>query len=48
VDGELSLTTAGQVSGLQVWESPDFHHDGIKDDPETILGELFKLTGIGD
>jgi proline iminopeptidase len=48
VDRELSLTTAGQVSGLQVWESPDFHHDGIKDDPETILGELFKLTGIGD
>ncbi|WP_291278422.1 alpha/beta fold hydrolase [Galactobacter sp.] len=46
VDRELSLTTAAQVSGLQVWESPDYHHDGIRDDPDTILPQLFTRTGV--
>lgn len=44
VDRDLSLLTAGAVRGLQVWESGDFHHDGIGDDPEAIIGALLALT----
>ncbi|MBG6184497.1 proline iminopeptidase [Arthrobacter sp. CAN_A214] len=45
VDRELSLATAREVSGLAVWETPDFHHDGIADDGEAIFERLIALTG---
>lgn len=44
VDRELSLATAAAVQGLQVWESADFHHDGIADDGEGIFARLLRLT----
>jgi proline iminopeptidase len=44
VDRELSLETAAAVRGLQVWETPDFHHDGIADDGEAIFGRLLGMV----
>ncbi|MDQ1623211.1 MAG: hypothetical protein QOH19_1629 [Actinomycetota bacterium] len=44
VDRELSLETAAAVRGLQVWESKDFHHDGIADDGEGIFVRLLGMT----
>ncbi|MEC5182247.1 pimeloyl-ACP methyl ester carboxylesterase [Arthrobacter sp. CG_A4] len=44
VDQELSLETAAAVRGLQVWESADFHHDGIADDGEGIFARLLGMT----
>ncbi len=44
VDRELSLETAAAVRGLQVWESADFHHDGIADDGEGIFTRLLGMT----
>ena len=44
VDRNLSLETAAAVRGLQVWESADFHHDGIADDGEGIFARLLGLT----
>jgi pimeloyl-ACP methyl ester carboxylesterase len=44
VDRELSLETAAAVRGLQVWESGDFHHDGIADDGEGIFARLLGMT----
>jgi proline iminopeptidase len=44
VDRELSLETAAAVRGLQVWESADFHHDGIADDGEGIFARLLGIT----
>lgn len=44
VDRDLSLETAGRVKGLQVWESADFHHDGIADDGEAIFNRLLDLV----
>lgn len=44
VDRELSLETAAAVRGLQVWESADFHHDGISDDGEGIFARLLGMT----
>lgn len=44
VDRDLSLETAAAVRGLQVWESADFHHDGIADDGEGIFARLLGLT----
>jgi pimeloyl-ACP methyl ester carboxylesterase len=44
VDRDLSLETAAAVHGLQVWESADFHHDGIADDGEGIFARLLGLT----
>lgn len=46
VDRGLSLETAAKVQGIQLWESPDFHHDGIRDDPDTIIGALLERTGV--
>ncbi|WP_026531788.1 alpha/beta fold hydrolase [Arthrobacter sp. H41] len=45
VDRDLSLATAREVKGLAVWETPDFHHDGIADDGEAIFERLIALTG---
>jgi proline iminopeptidase len=44
VDRHLSLETAAAVRGLQVWESPDFHHDGIADDGEGIFARLLGMA----
>ncbi|WP_142063624.1 alpha/beta fold hydrolase [Pseudarthrobacter sp. B4EP4b] len=44
VDRNLSLKTAAAVRGLQVWETPDFHHDGIADDGEGIFNRLMGMV----
>jgi proline iminopeptidase len=44
VDRSLSLETAAAVRGLQVWETADFHHDGIADDGEAIFGRLLGMA----
>ncbi|MFF1253415.1 alpha/beta fold hydrolase [Pseudarthrobacter sp. NPDC058329] len=44
VDRNLSLESAAAVRGLQVWETPDFHHDGIADDGEGIFTRLLGLA----
>jgi len=44
VDRDLSLETAAAVRGLQVWESDEFHHDGIADDGEAIFGRLLRMA----
>jgi pimeloyl-ACP methyl ester carboxylesterase len=44
VDRGLSQETAAAVRGLQVWESADFHHDGIADDGEGIFARLLGMT----
>lgn len=44
VDRNLSLETAAAVRGLQVWETADFHHDGIADDGEAIFGRLLGMV----
>ncbi|MDR7293386.1 proline iminopeptidase [Pseudoglutamicibacter albus] len=45
VDRELSLETASRIRGINVWESADHHHDGLSDDPATVLGELRERIG---
>ncbi|MEV7473001.1 alpha/beta fold hydrolase [Arthrobacter sp. KFRI-F3372] len=47
VDRKLSLETASAVRGLQVWESGDFHHDGIADDGEGIFARLLGMARSG-
>ena len=44
VDRDLSLETAAAVNGLQVWESADYHHDGIADDGEAIFTRLLDMV----
>ena len=44
VDRELSLETAARVRGLRVWETADFHHDGISDDGEGIFARLLTMV----
>lgn len=44
VDRDISLATAASVRGLQVWESTDFHHDGIADDGEGIFARLLSMV----
>lgn len=44
VDRGLSLETAGRVRGLKVWETADFHHDGISDDGEGIFSRLLSMA----
>lgn len=44
VDRDISLATAGKVRGLRVWETADFHHDGIADDGAGIFARLFGMT----
>jgi pimeloyl-ACP methyl ester carboxylesterase len=43
VDRTLSLETAAMVKGLQVWETADFHHDGISDDGAGIFTRLLRM-----
>jgi proline iminopeptidase len=44
VDRTLSLETAGAVGNLRVWETADFHHDGISDDGEAIFARLHGMA----
>jgi pimeloyl-ACP methyl ester carboxylesterase len=44
VDRELSLETAAAVAKLRVWETGEFHHDGIAQDGEGIFARLLALT----
>jgi proline iminopeptidase len=44
VDRDLSLETAASVRGLRVWETADFHHDGISDDGEGLFARLLGLA----
>ncbi|WP_427017704.1 alpha/beta fold hydrolase [Pseudarthrobacter sp. P1] len=44
VDRDLSLETAAAVAGLQVWETDEFHHDGITDDGEAIFARLLSMV----
>ncbi|WP_225217149.1 alpha/beta fold hydrolase [Arthrobacter pullicola] len=48
VDRGLSLETAAAVNGLRVWESADFHHDGIADDGEAIFNRLLGMVRSGE
>jgi proline iminopeptidase len=47
VDRKLSLETAAAIRGLQVWETGDFHHDGIADDGEGIFARLLGMARSG-
>ena len=44
VDRDLSLRTAAAVRSLEVWETDEFHHDGIADDGEGIFTRLLGMT----
>ncbi|GAA5230231.1 alpha/beta fold hydrolase [Arthrobacter cryoconiti] len=44
VDRDIAVATAAAVKGLHVWESADFHHDGIADDGEGIFARLLELV----
>lgn len=44
VPRELALETAERVRGLSVYETDQFHHDGISDDGPAILRELLSRT----
>ncbi|MHA7208054.1 alpha/beta fold hydrolase [Arthrobacter sp. MDT1-65] len=44
VDRDLSLATAAAVRRLEVWETDEFHHDGIADDGEAIFERLLGMT----
>lgn len=44
VDRNISVATAAAVNGLKVWESADFHHDGIADDGEGIFARLLGMV----
>ena len=44
VDRDISLATAAAVKGLQVWETDEFHHDGIADDGEGIFARLLQMV----
>jgi len=44
VDRDLSMETAQAVRGLKVWETDEFHHDGIADDGEGIFNRLLGMV----
>ena len=44
VDHTLSMETARAVQGLQIWETGDYHHDGITDDGEAIFARLLGMV----
>ncbi|NKX49022.1 alpha/beta hydrolase [Arthrobacter deserti] len=47
VDRGLSLETAARVRGLRVWETAEFHHDGISEDGEGIFRRLLGMCRGG-
>lgn len=44
VSRELALESADRIGGLSVFETDQFHHDGIHDDGPAILRELLSRT----
>ncbi|MGJ9401906.1 alpha/beta fold hydrolase [Arthrobacter sp. KK5.5] len=44
VDRDLSMETASLVRGLRVWETGEYHHDGIADDGAGIFARLLGMT----
>ncbi|MDQ0094124.1 alpha/beta fold hydrolase [Paeniglutamicibacter psychrophenolicus] len=43
VDRDLSLQTAAAVGNVRVWETEEFHHDGIGDEGAMIFAKLLEL-----
>nr|WP_218624355.1 MULTISPECIES: alpha/beta fold hydrolase [unclassified Nesterenkonia] len=41
---ELSWETADIIGGISVWETNEFHHDGLGDDGARVFAELLKRT----
>ena len=39
---ELSWQTADQVAGISVWETNEFHHDGLGEDGARVFSELLR------
>ena len=48
VDQELSLQTAAAVGNIRVWETAEYHHDGIGDDGPMIFAKLLELSKSED
>ena len=46
VDRDLSIATAHAVAGLKVWETNEFHHDGIGDEGAMIFAKLLEMTAV--
>lgn len=44
VERQLSLRTASQVENLQLWETDEFHHDGLAQDGAGIFSRLFSMV----
>ncbi|WP_411730721.1 alpha/beta fold hydrolase [Paeniglutamicibacter sp.] len=44
VDRELSLHTAAAVGNMRVWETDEFHHDGIGDEGAMIFAKLLEMS----
>lgn len=44
VDRDLSLQTAAAVGNVRVWETEEFHHDGIGDEGAMIFAKLLEMT----
>jgi proline iminopeptidase len=48
VDRDISCETADAVRGLRVWETDEYHHDGIADDGAAIFARLLGMATAGD
>lgn len=44
VDVDLSIETANNIKGFQSWITNEFAHNGLREDPERVLGYLIKLS----
>ncbi|NYE94147.1 proline iminopeptidase [Psychromicrobium silvestre] len=44
VDHGLASETASVVAGLKLWETGEYHHDGLRADGEKIFSTLLKLA----
>lgn len=44
VDREISMRTAETVQGIQVWETADYHHDGLGADGAKIFRRLHHMV----
>ncbi|WP_369699568.1 alpha/beta fold hydrolase [Nesterenkonia sp. Act20] len=41
---ELSWETANEVAGITVWETDEFHHDGLSEEGGRVFSELLQRT----
>lgn len=44
VDHTLAVETAASVRGLKLWETGEYHHDGLRADGEKIFATLLAMT----